>query len=91
MSALEQEVIKKFYQLDDAAQQRVISFLTHSKDVNSSPSVSMQDWLAEIAPLNATFRAKYGRLPQGTLQELLDEAREESLDGLILSSWTRTP
>jgi hypothetical protein len=75
MSALEQEIIAKFAQLDDEAKARVRSALVES------PSTTEADWLEQARALREEMRAKYGTLRFSAV-DLLNEAREERLNDL---------
>ncbi|MCB9436871.1 MAG: hypothetical protein H6673_07735 [Anaerolineales bacterium] len=77
MSALEQEVIEKFLQLDEQAQQRVLVVLnSHQDDVQ--PKLSLGEWLARASAFREQLAATYGPDYEVGSQALLDELREEA-------------
>jgi hypothetical protein len=76
MSALEQEIIEKFYQLDVAAQERVRSQLIPPRPAPESFRADL--WWARVEALQAQMAARIGH--QGTVGalSLLEELREEA-------------
>lgn len=81
MSALEQQIIEKLHQLDDAQKVEVLAFIdtieTHEKDV------TLAKWLDMARQSRAATRTKYGSDYVIDAQSLLDEVREERLDDLM--------
>ncbi len=80
MNALEQEVIKKFRQLDKAARQRVLLQMEH-EDTVPEP-MSPEEWLEWADAFGAKIYARYGERKL-TSVDLLHEAREERLNDLM--------
>lgn len=81
MSALEQEVIEKFLQLDEQAQQRVLVVLKRHQD-DIQPKLSLGEWLVHANAFREQLAATYGPDYAVGSQALLDELREEA-------SWPR--
>ncbi|MCU0513626.1 MAG: hypothetical protein MUE40_13785 [Anaerolineae bacterium] len=73
MSALEQEIIEKFYLLEPAARQRVLATLSPGAENVFDEAA----WWARVAALQAGIRARLGTESAGVLA-LLDELREEA-------------
>jgi hypothetical protein len=72
MSALEQEIIEKFQQLEPDAKQRVLQALT-----NDPLAFDYDAWWAEVETLQADIRARLGDTATVGALSLLDELREE--------------
>ncbi len=79
MSALEQEIIEKLHQLDDAQKIQVLEFIERVY----SPQFSHTDWVQRVETFQAEIHSKYGNRPQVSVQDLLDEVQEERLDDLM--------
>ena len=74
MSALEQEIIEKFYRLDKEAQARVRAQIV--QEAESKPSkFDWNQWFAEIDALRETARDEHGNLPFVDAVTLLREIR----------------
>ncbi|NJL54767.1 hypothetical protein HC928_05905 [bacterium] len=58
MSALEHEVIEKFHQLDEAAQQRVRQIIL--QDTSSRSPFDFDAWSREVEAIRADIRATHG-------------------------------
>lgn len=81
MSALEEEIIKKFRQL--APEKRAAMLSTLQEEV-SSQQVSLSAWLAEAETIRFTLRPDAnGHAP--TASEMVNEAREERDADIIRS------
>lgn len=81
MSALEQEVIEKFRQLDHEARQRV--FVVIQGELNADTVMEPFDqWLVGMEQLRQEIVATFGEGYEVDVQGLLDEIREEA-------SWPR--
>ena len=72
MSALEQEIYKKFEQLDDNAKQRVLQHLT----TNTRP-FDFDTWLNRVRSTQETIRLEKGTDYEVNVVKLLREVREE--------------
>ncbi|MDZ4769842.1 MAG: hypothetical protein SGJ24_11995 [Chloroflexota bacterium] len=81
MSALEREVIEKFQQLDDEAQQRVGVLIAQQTEART-PSSGADRWLDGARALRAEMRARYGKLTFSAAM-LVNEVREERLNELM--------
>jgi hypothetical protein len=79
MTILERESIKKIGQLDDAQKQRLLEFIDGMIESRLSPG----NWLQEARALREQLRAKYGARHFGSVQAVIDEAREERLNDLM--------
>lgn len=81
MSALEQEIIERFDQLEPEAQQRIVSIL----QAKAQPqTISIRDVLAQADAVRVTLRPDAnGNLPSTT--ELINEMREERDANLLRS------
>ena len=73
MSALEQEIIEKFYLLEPAARQRVLEMLT----INTQSSFDYDAWWARVESLQISIRSRLGEGETVGALSLLDELREE--------------
>ncbi len=73
MSALEREIIEKFYLLEPAARQRVLEMLT----INAQPSFDYDTWWARVEALQVSIRSRLGEGETVGALSLLDELREE--------------
>lgn len=81
MSALENEVIEKFHQLDKAAQKRVRELIlqeTESVGQADTPGFDYDAWWAEVENLQADIRKRIGDTGTVGALSLLDELREEA-------------
>jgi hypothetical protein len=74
MSALEQEIVEKFQQLDTSAKQRVLAHLERA--VQSS--FNYANWWAEVEALQNELRARLGEQATIGALSLLDDLREEA-------------
>jgi len=75
MSAIEQDIIDQFHQLDDAGKRRILAALEQQLDI---PTVSLGAWLDEASAFRQQLRATYGKGHFIESQALLDELREDS-------------
>jgi|GEM_PF-1278178 hypothetical protein len=88
MSALEQEVIDKFQQLDHAAQSRVLQRLILQDEllegdfIIQESALTLGEWLESAIRFGDYIHAKYGDNRPSSV-ELLEEAREERLNDLM--------
>lgn len=73
MSALEQEIIEKFHQLEPDAKRRVLETLT----LDAQSSFDYDAWWARVEALQASIRARLGEGETVGTLSLLDELREE--------------
>ncbi len=73
MSALEREIIEKFYLLEPAARQRVLEMLT----INAQSSFDYDTWWARVEALQVSIRSRLGEGETVGALSLLDELREE--------------
>ena len=71
MSALEQEIIEKFYQLDADSQERVLRRLQQPER-----EFDWDEWLSNIDKLQEEMRSRHGNLPPVDVVSLLREVRE---------------
>lgn len=79
MSALEQEIIDKFRQLDHSAKQRVLSVIEReAKNVPEEAVFDYAAWWAEVEALQADIRSRIGDSGTVGALSLLDELREEA-------------
>lgn len=78
MTTIREELIERIDRLDEAAQRRVLEFVRSLDD----EQVSLAEVLAQASELRAEFRTKYGEHFAVSVQDLLDEIREEA-------SWPR--
>ena len=74
LSALEQEIIDKFQQLDTRAKQRVLAHLGNAM----RSSFDYANWWADIEALQNEMRARLGDQATTGALSLLDELREET-------------
>jgi len=74
MSALEQEIVEKFQQLDIVAKQRVLAHL----ESTLQSSFNYANWWADIEALQNEIRARLGDQATIGALSLLDELREEA-------------
>jgi hypothetical protein len=81
MSALEQEILDKFHQLDVEAQKRVRTIIDQETAVQAQRS-NPDEWLQNARALRAEMRAKYGKLAF-SIAEVIADVREERLNDLI--------
>jgi hypothetical protein len=81
MSALEQEILEKFRQLDGATRDHVLEVLQHESD--SLTTADERAWLDRATQFRLSLREKYGFHHFGSIQDLLDEVREERLNDLM--------
>jgi hypothetical protein len=79
MSALEQEIISKLQRLDESQKVRVLKFI----DQVTEPQRVQTDWFERVNAFQVELRAKYGDKRRFSVQDLLDEVREERLDDLL--------
>jgi len=77
MSALEDEIIRRIRQLDEAQQRELLDKLV----VFEEPEPD--DWLERVRTLREELRAKYGVQPFGSVVDMVNEAREERLDDIM--------
>jgi len=73
VSALEREIIEKFYLLEPAARQRVLEMLT----INAQSSFDYDTWWARVEALQVSIRSRLGEGETVGALSLLDELREE--------------
>jgi hypothetical protein len=81
MTALEREVIEKFYQLDKAAQKRVRELIVQeiqSIELAETPTFDFEAWWKETEALQVDIQARIGHTGTIGSLSLLDELREES-------------
>ena len=71
MTTLEKEIVEKFHQLDDAAQERVLAQLLSEQKTE----FDYDNWWAEVESLQASIRKRAGGSVNAL--SLLDELREE--------------
>lgn len=81
MSALEQEIMEKFHQLDDVAQLRIRTLIERATEPPLA-TVTHEHWLEDAQALRAEMSQKYGIFPF-SIATLIDEVREERLDELM--------
>jgi hypothetical protein len=74
MSALEQEIVEKFQQLDTSAKQRVLAHLERA--VQSS--FNYANWWAEVEALQNELRTRLGEQATIGALSLLDDLREDA-------------
>jgi hypothetical protein len=74
MSALEQEIVEKFQQLDTSAKQRVLEHLERA--VQSS--FNYANWWADVEALQNELRDRLGEQVTIGALSLLDDLREEA-------------
>lgn len=77
MSALEQEIIEKIRNLDEAQQLRLLQIV---EDMQPK-QFDMEEWFRQVDEFRVELRSKYGT-GHVNVQGLLDEIREEA-------SWPR--
>lgn len=75
MSALENEIVNKFRQLDEASKRRLLQVLEH--EVEQSRSKALDEWLTWAAAFREQLAGKYGNV-HFNIQDALDEVREEA-------------
>jgi hypothetical protein len=80
MSAIEQEILDRFRQLDDEAKARVIAALTEESSV---APMSAEAWLVWARGFRSEMQAKYGKDKLFGSVDLLHEAREDRLNDLM--------
>jgi hypothetical protein len=91
MTALEQEIVDKFEQLDSDAQQRLLSNLQVSamrkltQEQSDAPPMPLDEWLLWADTFREKMDRKYGERTLATSSELLAEIREKRLDDLLRS------
>ena len=73
MSALEQEIVEKFQQLEPAAKRRVLEMLF----LSAQSSFDYDDWWGRVEVLQAGIRLRLGEGATVGALSLLDELREE--------------
>lgn len=82
MSALEREIIEKFYQLHPAAKRRVRALIEQDAAAQAEQadmsSFDYDAWWADIEALQADIRARIGKTGTVGALSLLDELREEA-------------
>lgn len=77
MSALEKEVIAKFYQLDSDAQQRVRDLISQETDLTDTSAFDYEAWLQAIENLREEIRASHGdKLPPMDVVSILRDIRD---------------
>ena len=81
MSALEQEIIEKLHQLDDAQKVEVLAFIDTIETLERD--ITLAKWLDRARQSRTATRKKYGDDYVIDAQTLLDEAREERLDDIM--------
>jgi hypothetical protein len=74
MSALEQEIVEKFQQLDTSAKQRVLAHLEQA----AQSSFNYANWWADVEALQNELQARLGNQATVGALSLLDELREEA-------------
>lgn len=72
-------LIAEINDLNTEQQQVVLSFVRYIK----APSLSQSDWFLQVDAFHATLRANHGDDFRVDVQNLLDEIREERLNGLM--------
>ena len=72
MSALEQEIINKFYLLEPAAQRRVLDTLS----LNLDAAFNDDAWWAQVDALQSSIRARLGSGEMVGALSLLDDLRD---------------
>jgi len=77
MSALEQEIIDKFRQLDHSARQRVLATIEREAEPEQV-AFDYAAWWAEVDTLQADIRSRIGESGTVGALSLLDELREEA-------------
>lgn len=79
MSALEQEILERIAQLDDATKLRLLEWL----DLHASTDEPIEATSESLIELGATFAEKYGPNHFGSAADVLNEIREERLNDLM--------
>lgn len=74
MSALEQEIVEKFQQLDTSAKQRVLAHLERAMQ----SSFNYANWWAEVEALQKELRTRLGEQATIGALSLLNDLREEA-------------
>jgi len=77
MSALEQEIIDKFRQLDHSARQRVLATIEREAEPEQA-TFDYAAWWADVDALQADIRSRIGESGTVGALSLLDELREEA-------------
>jgi len=75
MSTLENEIVDKFRQLDEASKRRLLQAL--EREVEQSGSTALNEWLTWAVTFREHMAEKYGDVHFG-VQDALDEVREEA-------------
>ena len=79
MSALEQKIIEKIRQMDEAQQQKILEYI---QDVEEKEPFEFDEWTRQVDQFQAELKIKYGEEHVFGTLDLLDELREEA-------SWPR--
>lgn len=80
MSALEQEIMDRFYQLEADAKQRIFKLIQEeviTETKASEPDFDYEAWWADVRALQASIRSHLGEGEVVGALSMLDDLREE--------------
>lgn len=79
-TTIQHEIMEVLSKLDDNKQLQVLEYV---RELSDQPPLNLGQWLELARASRARLRAKYGEDFKIDVQSLLDEVREERLDGLL--------
>ena len=79
MTTLDQQIMEKVQQLDDTQKQVLLEFAEHLGE----RELTLAEWLDKVDATRQRLAEKYGVNPTFSVQELLDEVREERLNDIM--------
>jgi hypothetical protein len=86
MATVMPELMDKITQLDEAAQRKLLAYVENllRLELEKSPTpMTLGEWLREAQALRDEMRAKYGANHFYSVEETLDEIREERLNDIM--------
>lgn len=84
MVTIELELLEKIGKLDAAKQRQVLAYVDSLlPEQGAPPPFDFEEWLTSLSAFRDKLTAKYGPHHFGSVQDILDEVREERLNDLM--------